>query len=249
MLPTSSPKASQHMGRGVVASCLWNQRGVSGLPRPAPPPLGEGKARRTCVRARMGRHMASLATRTNPMATSSRLSGGAGQGALVRKLLTSVATASKAFREASGDSGWSSPGPKMQGKEAGSRRPRTKLASVTVTGPPGRCAQCGGWGPEVDARHGRWGWGCRGGLGLGSVPRGPAEHPPARAYLCGSRRGPDGLLQTLAPPRRGPTFGDGTGIGSRSGGRAGVRPPKAWGAADLKKRREPPPAATVLMSS
>lgn len=107
---------------------------------------GDGGQRgHTCVRARIGRHMASLATRTNPMATSSRLSGEAGQGPLVKKLLTSVATASRAFRDASGDSGWSSPGPKMQGKEAGSRRPRTRLASVTVTGPPGKQAQCMGW--------------------------------------------------------------------------------------------------------
>lgn len=149
MLPTSSPKAGQHVGRGVMTSCLGNQKGISGPYihlAPPTPPTGKGRGGRTCVSARMGRHMASLATRTNPMATSSRLSGEAGQGPLVRKLLTSVATASRAFRDASGDSGWSSPGPKMQGKEAGSRRPRTRLASVTVTGPPGRCGQCGGWG-------------------------------------------------------------------------------------------------------
>lgn len=40
VLPASSPKASQHVGRGVVASCLGSQRGS--VARPAlsgPPPL------------------------------------------------------------------------------------------------------------------------------------------------------------------------------------------------------------------
>lgn len=120
---------------------------------------GEGGRRgHTCVRARIGRHMASLATRTNPMATSSRLSLEAGHGPLVKKLLTSMATASRAFREASGDSGWSSPGPKMQGKEAGSRRPRTRLASVTVRGPPGKKEQSVGRRLEVQLRSEQQGW-------------------------------------------------------------------------------------------
>lgn len=38
VLPTSSPEASQHMGRGVMASCLGRQRGFSGLPCPSQPP-------------------------------------------------------------------------------------------------------------------------------------------------------------------------------------------------------------------
>lgn len=41
MLPTSSPKARQHVGRGVVASCLGSQEGLSGMPYPVRPlPLG-----------------------------------------------------------------------------------------------------------------------------------------------------------------------------------------------------------------
>lgn len=151
------------------------------------------------MRARIGRHMASLATRTNPMATSSRLSWEAGQGPLAKKLLTSMATASRAFREASGDNGWSSPGPKMQGKEAGSRRPRTRLASVTVTGPPGKKELSVGWRLE---RH-KW----PAGTGL--------EHHGARSskavaspYLCGSRQDLGGHLLTLDQPQRGQTLGD-----------------------------------------
>ena len=38
MLPTSSPEAGQHMGRGVMASCLGNQKGISGPPYPPGPP-------------------------------------------------------------------------------------------------------------------------------------------------------------------------------------------------------------------
>lgn len=40
----------------------------------------------------------------------------------------------------------------------------------------------------------------------------------ASAYLFGSRRGQGGLPQTLAPPRRGRTFGEETGVGGVLGG-------------------------------
>jgi len=39
-------------------------------------------------------------------------------------------------RAAAGSSGALPPGPKTEGKKRGSRRPRTRLASVTVAGPP-----------------------------------------------------------------------------------------------------------------
>ena len=201
----------------------------------------------------MGRHMASLATRTNPMATSSRLSGEAGQGPLVRKLLTSAATVSRAFREASEDSGWSSPGPKMQGKEAGSRRPRTRLASVTVTGPPGRCAGCGGWGLGSRVRaEGRRGGGGGAEVGLGSVGRGLAGQVPALtlAVAGGARMGSCRLRphhKEAGPLGQG---GRDLEVGWEAGLGAGGRGvPNPGAGTDLKKRREPPPAATVLMSS
>lgn len=214
-LPRSKP-ARGPRGRGLLPA---KPEGVGGAPCPVCPPTksltlmrppewqvwgggqgwqtgadeGEDKGQRTCVSARMGRHMASLATRTNPMATSSRLSREAGQGPLVRKLLTSVATDSRAFREASEDSGWSSPGPKMQGKEAGSRRPRTRLASVTVTGPPGRCARCGGWGLKMGSRTGQQGQsGMKGGAGrAGQHGKGPGGggHIPVLTFAVAGGAG------------------------------------------------------------
>ena len=39
MLPTSSPKAGQHVGRGVMTSCLGNQKGISGPHIHLAPPL------------------------------------------------------------------------------------------------------------------------------------------------------------------------------------------------------------------
>lgn len=60
-----------------------------------------------------------------------------------RKRLISWVSWWKCFMVSSNDSGSFSPGPKIFGKKEGSRRPRAKLASVTVRGPPGRIKQQG----------------------------------------------------------------------------------------------------------
>lgn len=53
-----------------------------------------------------------------------------------RKWLISLVSFWKWFMDSSLERGSFSPGPKMWGKNEGSRRPRAKLASVTVRGPP-----------------------------------------------------------------------------------------------------------------
>lgn len=104
----------------------------------------------------------------------------------------------------------------------------------------------GGWSWDQEWAVGGGG-GLKGWVGLGSTARGMqgAQQP----YLCGSRQGQGGPLQTLAQPRRGRTLGEGgrTEIGGGLGRRAEGPGPDPG--ADLKKSREPPPAATVLMSS
>lgn len=102
----------------------------------------------TCVRALIGRHMASLATRTKPIATSStlilcdaslfgRLSpSGCDWLRVERKWLISSVSCWNWLAVSSTERGSFSPGPKIWGKNEGSRRPRAKLASVTVRGPP-----------------------------------------------------------------------------------------------------------------
>lgn len=53
-----------------------------------------------------------------------------------RKRLMSRLSWSKCFNVSSKESGSFSPGPKIFGKKEGRRRPRARLASVTVRGPP-----------------------------------------------------------------------------------------------------------------
>lgn len=55
-----------------------------------------------------------------------------------RKRLISWASSWKCFMVSSKESGSFSPGPKILGKKEGRRRPRARLASVTVRGPPGK---------------------------------------------------------------------------------------------------------------
>lgn len=58
-----------------------------------------------------------------------------------RKRLISWARRWKCFMVSSNDSGSFSPGPKIFGKKEGRRRPKAKLASVTVRGPPKKIPQ------------------------------------------------------------------------------------------------------------
>lgn len=146
------------------------------------------KTHSTCVRALIGRHMASFATRTNPIATSSTLISDVLLCELLapfaltcawkhkyfsliintplhkynkkickllkisvnisacdwledKKRLISWVRWPKCFMVSSSDSGSFSPGPKIFGKKEGRRRPRAKLASVTVRGPPRKIPQ------------------------------------------------------------------------------------------------------------
>lgn len=100
----------------------------------------------TCVSALIGRHIASFATLMNPIATSSMLISDLPLFVTLspphcdwlaeRKWLISLVSFWKWLVVSSLERGSFSPGPKMWGKNEGSRRPRAKLASVTVRGPP-----------------------------------------------------------------------------------------------------------------
>lgn len=97
----------------------------------------------TCVSALIGRHMASLATLMKPMAMSSiliwdscALEALLDDWLVERKWLISCVSLQKCFMVSSFDKGSFSPGPNIFGKKEGSRRPRARLASVTVRGPP-----------------------------------------------------------------------------------------------------------------
>ena len=85
----------------------------------------------------MGRHITSFATRRKPDASASTDIGGAPPPpSAALYALTSSASLLIAAAAAAASSGWSSVGPKILGKWAGSSRPNTRLASVTARWPP-----------------------------------------------------------------------------------------------------------------
>ena len=83
-------------------------------------------------------HVISTQGQKNPLWKKQRKSYDTCDWLEDRKWLMSLARLRKCLRDSSRDRGWSSPGPKIRGKKLGIRRPSTRLASVTVKGPPGR---------------------------------------------------------------------------------------------------------------
>lgn len=77
VLAARAPKTGQHVLRGIVTLGLGRSREVGGVFFNLYSKLKNLKTRlifnNTCVRALIGRHMASFATRMKPMATSSTL--------------------------------------------------------------------------------------------------------------------------------------------------------------------------------